>query len=74
MEEYSSEDEVDEPKNNKPLSQIDTVIIQIPIKFIFIIKKNIKNSDIYYFIEEYELVTMGMVSNHMGQFKSVRWL
>lgn len=28
MEEYSSEDEVDVPKSNRAVSQIDTVIIQ----------------------------------------------
>lgn len=32
LEEYSSEDEVDTPKYNKTVSQIDTVIMQIIIK------------------------------------------
>lgn len=32
MEEYSWEDEVDIPKNNKTVSQIDTVIIQLSYK------------------------------------------
>lgn len=42
MEEYSSEDEVNIPINNKSMSQIDPVIIQIvnQLKIIFTIIKN----------------------------------
>lgn len=52
MEEYSWEDEVDMPKNNKTVSQIDTVIIQLSykVKLVFLQRKYKIIYDVHIFL------------------------